>query len=64
MNTFKSINWKDAKELCSNGSLNCSGTNFSNIHPSGEYSISADGSRLYKLRLLGSGFTYDLIAKK
>ena len=50
------IDWKQAKELVTSGKMTAIGSNLGQIHPSGEYSISADGKSLYKRR---TGMPFD-----
>lgn len=61
--TFKSINWKEAKELVLSGALKAIGSNLGQINNQGEFTISEDGLRLYKRRHSASSAIFDLIAK-
>lgn len=63
-NTFFSINWKEARNLILSGQLTIIGNNMSQINNQGEYTISSDGSKLYKRRHSASKIIFDLIAKK
>jgi hypothetical protein len=62
-NKFYSINWKDAKALVENGTLTIIGGNEPNINNQGEYTLSADGKKLYKRRWSAIKPTYDIIAE-
>ena len=59
---FLSINWKDAKKLIDDGKLNATPRNYGQINNQGEYTISADGNRLYKRSLITPKCVYYLIA--
>jgi hypothetical protein len=59
---FLSINWKDAKQLIDDGKLIATHRNYGQIHNQGEYTISADGNRLYKRSLSSPKSQYYLIA--
>lgn len=56
---FKTINWKEVKELCDSKLFACIGTAYFQINNQGEFTISLDQTRIYKRR----NSSYDLIAK-
>lgn len=60
---FISVNWKDAKEMIDNGELVIIGSNYSQINNQGEYTLSADGKKMYKRRHTASKVIFDLIAE-
>jgi hypothetical protein len=62
MENFKSINWKEAKELVLTGKLKAVGTALFQINNQGEFTINEAGSKLYKRRHSASVAKYDLIA--
>lgn len=59
---FISINYKEALSLIDSGKLKAIGANRSQINNQGEYSISADNSKLYKRRHTANKSIFDLIA--
>lgn len=61
---FSSINWKKAKNLIDTNQLTVIGGNYSQINNQGEFTISTDGSKLYKRRHTAFKAIFDLIAKK
>ena len=60
---FFSINWKEAKVLVESKKLKIIGANLSQINNQGEYTITSDGTKLYKRRHSASKVIFDLIAK-
>ena len=64
MENYTSIEWKEAKTLIDNGTLQIIGSNYSQINNQGEFSLSENGEKLFKRRHTSSKSTYDLIAKK
>ena len=61
---FFAINWKDAKEMVESGQLTIIGSNIHQINNQGEYTITADKTRLFKRRHSAATIIFDIIAHK
>lgn len=61
---FLSIGNKEVKSLLDSGAFKAIGSNYFQVNNQGEYTISADGNKIYKRRYTSATAHFDLIANK